>query len=59
MNAKQVQTYVGHTDIRTTFNRYGHLMPGDVESARGRLNALLDPVDRGRLAGPITGPNPS
>ncbi len=59
MNAKQVQTYVGHTDIRTTFNAYGHLMPGDVDSARGRLDALLDPGDRGRRAGPLSGPNTS
>jgi integrase len=55
MNPKQVQTYVGHTDIRTTFNRYGHLMPGDVEGARGRLDALLSPA----AASPIPTPKRS
>ena len=42
MNPKQVQTFVGHTDIRTTFNVYGHLLPGDVDTARQALDALLD-----------------
>lgn len=46
MNPKQVQTYVGHTDIRTTFNVYGHLLPGDVDTARDQLDALLEPPVR-------------
>jgi integrase len=41
MNPKQVQTYVGHTDIRTTFNVYGHLLDGDVDAARAALDQLL------------------
>jgi integrase len=41
MNPKQVQTYVGHTDIRTTFNVYGHLLDGDVDNARAALDRLL------------------
>ena len=42
LNPKQVQTYVGHTDIRTTFNVYGHVLEGDVDEARGALDALLE-----------------
>jgi integrase len=42
MNPKQVQTFVGHTDIRTTFNVYGHLLPGDVDTARQALDTLLE-----------------
>jgi hypothetical protein len=29
LNPKQVQTYIGHSDVRTTYNIYGHLLPGD------------------------------
>jgi integrase len=46
MNPKQVQTFIGHTDIRTTFNVYGHLLPGDVDTARQALDALLDAAVR-------------
>ena len=42
LNQKQVETYVGHTDIRTTFNVYGHVLEGDVDEARGALDALLE-----------------
>jgi hypothetical protein len=50
MNPKQVQTYMGHTDIRTTYNVYGHLLDGDVESARAALDALLGPPTDALLA---------
>lgn len=42
LNAKQLSVYIGHTDIRTTFNIYGHLMPGDVEQAVTQIDAFLD-----------------
>jgi integrase len=41
MNPKQVQVFVGHNDIRTTFNVYGHLLDGDVDTARAALDQLL------------------
>lgn len=31
-----------HSDIRTTYNRYGHLMPGGEIAAADRLSAFLD-----------------
>ena len=42
MNPRQVQEFVGHTDIRTTYNVYGHLLPGDVDTARDALDTFLD-----------------
>jgi integrase len=41
LNPKQVQTYIGHSDVRTTFNVYGHLLPGDETTAAAQLDALL------------------
>jgi len=41
LNPKQVQTYIGHSDVRTTYNIYGHLMPGDEREAAARLDAFL------------------
>ena len=42
LNAKQLSVYIGHSDIRTTYNRYGHLMPGDEAEATRQLDAYLD-----------------
>ena len=46
LNPKQLSVFIGHTDIRTTYNRYGHLMPGG--EAQGPLallhRALRQPV---------------
>jgi integrase len=44
LNAKQVQTYIGHSDVRTTFNVYGHLLPGDESGAAAQLDAYLGPA---------------
>ena len=41
LNAKQLSVYIGHSDIRTTYNRYGHLMPGDEAEAARQLDAYL------------------
>lgn len=41
LNAKQLSVYIGHSDIRTTYNRYGHLMPGGEEAAAEQLDAFL------------------
>lgn len=42
LNAKQLSVYIGHSDIRTTYNRYGHLMPGDEAAATRQLDAYLE-----------------
>jgi integrase len=33
---------MGHANIGVTFDRYGHLMPGNEEEAAGLLDAYLD-----------------
>jgi integrase len=33
---------VGHSDVRTIYNIYGHLMPGDEREAAVRLDAFLE-----------------
>ena len=41
---KQISTWAGHADVRQTWNRYGHLVPGGEETARERLDAFLTPT---------------
>ena len=41
VNAKALSTYMGHSTIQITFDRYGHLMPGNEEQAAGLLDAYL------------------
>ena len=51
VNAKALSTYMGHADIATTMDRYGHLMPGNEDEAAGLLDAYLARTDTaGRLA---------
>jgi hypothetical protein len=40
---KQISTWAGHGDVRQTWNRYGHLVPGGEEAAAARLDAYLEP----------------
>jgi integrase len=47
VNAKALSTYMGHASIEITFNRYGHLMPGNEDEAGERLDAYLDRFSRG------------
>jgi hypothetical protein len=42
MNAKEISAYAGHGDVRQTWNRYGHLMPGGEREAGARLDAFLE-----------------
>jgi integrase len=42
VNAKALTTYMGHSSITVTFDRYGHLMPGNEEEAAGLLDAYLN-----------------
>jgi integrase len=41
VNAKALTTYLGHSSVQVTLDRYGHLMPGNEEEAAGLLDAYL------------------
>ena len=41
VNAKALQTYMGHASVSITLDRYGHLMPGSEAEAAGLLEAYL------------------
>lgn len=42
VNAKAIQTFMGHATIEMTFNQYGHLMPGSRDQARELVDRYLD-----------------
>ena len=42
VNAKALSTYMGHSSIQVTFDKYGALMPGNEEEAAGLLGAYLE-----------------
>jgi integrase len=52
VNAKGLSSYMGHSSIQITFDRYGHLMPGNENEAAGLLDAypgalsVVDPLSR-------------
>lgn len=41
VNAKAVTTYMGHSSVDITFDRYGHLFPGNEDEAAGLVNDFL------------------
>ena len=41
-NIKAISTYMGHAGVSITYDRYGHLMPGNEAEAAGLLDAYLD-----------------
>lgn len=41
VNVKALSSFLGHSSIATTLDRYGHLMPGSTEEATARLDAYL------------------
>ena len=41
VNAKALSTYMGHSSITVTLDRYGHLMPGNEREAGAMLDAYL------------------
>ena len=41
VNAKALSTYMGHASVTITYDRYGHLMPGNEAQAAGLLDAYL------------------
>jgi integrase len=50
VNGKALSAYLGHSSISITFDRYGHLMPGNEDEAAALLDAYLARADtQGRL----------
>jgi integrase len=47
VNAKAIATYLGHVSIQTTFDLYGHLMPGNEDEAVALVDAYLKRSDTG------------
>jgi integrase len=45
VNAKALSTYLGHSSIQITLDRYGHLMPGNEREAARLLDRYLDVAD--------------
>ncbi len=41
VNAKALSTYMGHSSVMITFDRYGHLMPGNEAEAAQLLDGYL------------------
>ena len=41
VNAKALSTYMGHSSITVTLDRYGHLMPGNEEQAAQMLTSYF------------------
>lgn len=44
-NPKAIQQFMGHSKIQTTFDVYGHLLPGSHNEVRERMDAYLDGDD--------------
>jgi integrase len=42
VNAKAISTYMAHSSITITYDRYGHLMPGNEAEAAGMMDAYLE-----------------
>ena len=42
VNARALATYMGHASVTITYDRYGHLMPGNEDEAAALLDAYLD-----------------
>jgi len=42
VNAKALSSYMGHSSITVTLDRYGHLMPGSEAEAAGMVEAYLE-----------------
>jgi integrase len=42
VNAKALSSYIGHASVTITYDRYGHLMPGNEDEAAALLDAYLE-----------------
>lgn len=45
-NPKAIQEVMGHSKIQTTFDVYGHLLPGSHDDVRARMDAYLAAAER-------------
>ncbi len=45
VNPKALCTYMDHSSVTITFDRYGHLMPGNEDQAAALLDAYLERAD--------------
>lgn len=43
---RAIQEFMGHSKIQTTFDTYGHLMPGSRDEVRERMDAYLESAAR-------------
>ncbi len=53
MNAKAITAYLGHASIQTTFDLYGHLMPGNEDEAVALVDAYLERASERRYLVPL------
>jgi len=49
VNAKALSTFMGHTSVRITLDRYDHLFPGSENEAAALLDAYLERAKMGSL----------
>jgi integrase len=42
VNAKALSTYLGHSSVTITYDRYGHLMPGSAKEVVTLVDAYLE-----------------
>ena len=42
LNAKSLSSYLGHSSIQITLDRYGHLMAGNEHEAAALIDAYLE-----------------
>lgn len=54
VNAKALQTFMGHASITITLDRYGHLFPGSEEEAAALLDSYLARASDGLLHAPLS-----
>jgi integrase len=47
VNAKALSSYLGHSSIQLTYDKYGHLLPGNEDEAAELLNAYFARADSG------------
>jgi integrase len=48
VNAKALSSYLGHSSVTITYDRYGHLMPGNEVEAAALLDAYLEKAVSGQ-----------
>ena len=51
VNVKALSTYMGHSTVTLTLDRYGHLLPGNELEAASALDGYLDRASTSRAAG--------